>query len=182
MGSRRGERDRPGRHLPRAATGRLTPWSLVLALALSLTTLTAGGQLLRADPASAQPEALDATAAFQRFEWLELAEDEDALRSAVIDPAGRFAYFATASSPSRVLKMDLETFTRVGAIELPDGPLRTAVIDPAGRYAYFGGRSRVVKIDLRSFTRVDALPIPDVSSAVMDPPRVTTLGSTHPAP
>jgi hypothetical protein len=143
--------------------------SLAVALVLSLLPLAPATPGLAAGPEAAEPGALGTTAPFERFEWLELAEDEDELRSAVIDPAGRYAYFATGGAPSLVLKVDLRTFTRVGAIELPDGPLRAAVIDPAGRYAYFGGRARVVKIDLQSFTRVDALPVADVSSAVMDP-------------
>jgi hypothetical protein len=163
------QRSRRGGHLPRAGTGGPARWALVVAVMLTLVALPLGGPMGPIAPAAATPEAMATTGPFQRFTPLELGHGEDVLRSAVIDPAGRYAYFATDASPSRVLKLDLETFTRVGAIELPDGPLWTAVIDPAGRYAYFGGRWRVVKIDLQSFTRVDALRIPDVSSAVMDP-------------
>jgi hypothetical protein len=155
---------------------------LAVALVLALLPLVPGAPVLAAGPEAAEPVSMGTTAPFERFERFQLAEDEDALRSAVMDPTGRYAYFATAASPSRVLKLDLETFTRVGAIELPDGPLWTAVIDPAGRYAYFGGRWRVVKIDLRSFTRVDALRIPDVSSAVMDPAGRYAYFGTHTAP
>jgi hypothetical protein len=142
-----------------------------LLLVLLSVTLAAvpTAPVLAADPEASQPAAPGASAGFERFEWLGLGEDEDVLRSALIDPAGRYAYFATDTAPSRVVKIDLASFTRVGAIELPDGPLRAAVIDAAGRYAYFGGQSRVVKVDLQGFTGVDALPVADVSSAVMDP-------------
>jgi hypothetical protein len=176
------QRSRRGGHLPRAGTGGPARWALVVAVMLALVALPLGGPMGPIAPAAATPEAMATTGPFQRFTPLELGHGEDVLRSAVIDPAGRYAYFATDASPSRVVKIDLRAFTRVGAIELPDGPLRAAVIDPTGRYAYFGGQGRVVKIDLQSFTGVDVLPTPDVSSAVMDPAGRYAYFGTHTAP
>jgi hypothetical protein len=166
-----GDDDIPEGDHPMEARSAARPHHRLLLALLLAATLAAvpAAPVLAADTEASPATAPGASAGFERFEWLDLGEDEDALRSAVMDPAGRFAYFATDTAPSRVVKIDLASFTRIGAIELPDGPLRAAVIDPAGRYAYFGGQTRVVKVDLQSFTRVGALPIADVSSAVMDP-------------
>ncbi|MFC4822013.1 BACON domain-containing protein [Dokdonella ginsengisoli] len=98
--------------------------------------------------------------------------------AAVMDPAGRYAYFGTNSIPARVLKIDLTSFETVAAITLPAGEdmLRSAVIDAAGRYAYFGtftDPGKVIRIDLNSFQRVAALTLQAgedrLSSAVIDP-------------
>jgi hypothetical protein len=104
------------------------------------------------------------------------------LRSAVIDPTGRFAYFGTGAwnMPGRVVKIDLATFTRVGAITLPPGlnDLGSAAIDPAGRFAYFGAAGWntpgwIVQIDLTTFEPVRTLNLPagenDLRAAVIDP-------------
>jgi hypothetical protein len=100
------------------------------------------------------------------------------LYSAVIDPTGQFAYFGTYTSPGQVVKFDLTTFRRVGAITLEAGEdwLFSAVIDPAGQYAYFGTATspgRVVKIDLATFSRVGAITLDtgenDLLSAAIDP-------------
>lgn len=103
-------------------------------------------------------------------------EPEKYLYSAVIDPAGRYAYFGTGTYPGKVVKIDLQSFERVSAITLEPGEevLRAAVIDPAGQFAYFGTDSfpaHVVKIDLGSFERVGALDLNEgiLTSAVMDP-------------
>lgn len=102
--------------------------------------------------------------------------------SAVIDPAGDYTYFGTGTSPGRVVKIDLGTLERVGAITLNSGEnyLQSAVIDPAGDYAYFGtmafgARARVVKTDLNTFQRAGVVSfdadIKDLTSAVIDPCR-----------
>ena len=81
--------------------------------------------------------------------------------AAVMDPQGAFAYFAASSTPGAIVKVDLATFTRVGAVALDaaDGDPLSGVIDPAGAFAYFGTDSapgQVVKIDLATFARVGA--------------------------
>lgn len=112
-----------------------------------------------------------------------LNSSEYMLVSAVVDPAGRYAYFGTSTPPGQVIKVDVLTMERVGAIMLQDGEsedaegfLLSAVMDPAGRYAYFGTGSypgKVVKVDLENFERVAAVtfePGEDVPrAAVIDP-------------
>jgi len=111
---------------------------------------------------------------------ISMADDEDQFKSAVIDPAGRYAYFAEydVQQNTKLVKVDLTTFQRVGAITLNAGEqVLSAVIDPAGRYAYLGAVSsdpgRVIKIDLDSFQRVGAITLDageaNISSAVIDP-------------
>jgi putative cell wall-binding protein len=115
---------------------------------------------------------------FTRFDAITLNTGEDVLESAVIDPAGEFAYFGTVTSPGQVVKIDLDTFTRVDAITLPAGEnfLYSAVIDPGGGFAYFGtgtGPAQVVKVDLATFERADAITLNtgenSFYSAVIDP-------------
>lgn len=79
-------------------------------------------------------------AAFSRYSSIVLQPEEDDLRSAVIDPGGQYAYFATDTSPGRIVKVRLSDFTRVAAIGLQTGEAfpTSAVIDPSGQYAYFG--------------------------------------------
>jgi hypothetical protein len=113
---------------------------------------------------------------------IQLPKGESFLKSAVVDPAGDYAYFGGSSG--KVVKVDLDTFQRVGAITLlgPDGSrarLRAAVIDPAGRFAYFAGdnwsagTNVVVRVDLEAFTQTAVLVLdPDevpIQSAVIDP-------------
>jgi hypothetical protein len=108
---------------------------------------------------------------------LDLPVDERDLASAVMDPAGNFAYFATQTRPSRVVKVDLDTFQRVGALTLPADEIATsAVMDPAGNYAYFGTGTKpgkVVKVDLNTFQRVGAITLDSgeggLGSALIDP-------------
>ena len=77
---------------------------------------------------------------------------EKDLYSAVMDPAGRFAYFVTQGTianwhpaardrPSRMIRIDLSTFTRAASVDLPhatENHTMTAVIDPTGTHAYLG--------------------------------------------
>lgn len=76
---------------------------------------------------------------------------------AVIDPENGFAYFGTANSPGRVVKIALGAGNAVpsvaGTLTLNDGEdtLRSAVIDPEGGHAYFGTGTvpgRVIKVGL----------------------------------
>ncbi|MBI5154109.1 SUMF1/EgtB/PvdO family nonheme iron enzyme [Candidatus Poribacteria bacterium] len=104
----------------------------------------------------------------------------ESLECAVIDPVSRAAYFGTDTRPGRVVKIDLATFTRAGAITLnwEEQYLATAFIDSAGRAAYFGtgypiSPGRVVKIDLTTFTRIGAITLDrfdgSIGCAVVDP-------------
>ena len=114
---------------------------------------------------------------------LTLAPDESRLDAAVIDPAGRYAYFGAdgGGGGGRVVKVDLTTFQRVGAITFPaeETEINVAVIDPAGRYAYFGlwasdDLGRVVKVDLDTFERVGSITLDGnfesyLGSAIIEP-------------
>ncbi|HEX2699894.1 MAG TPA: Ig-like domain-containing protein, partial [Acidimicrobiales bacterium] len=109
------------------------------------------GQVVKIDLATFQPVA---SLTFN-------GRQEAAAVSSAIDPAGRFAYFGAQNTapglyhPGAVVKVDLDTFTRVGAVGLvADGAPRSALIDPAGRFAYFGmhtSPTQVVRLDLRAF-------------------------------
>jgi hypothetical protein len=149
---------------------RVLLWLLVVALGVGVLPAVV------ADPSAAQEPGTDRP--FERTGALTLATGENGLRSAVIDPAGRFAYVGTGTSPARVVKLDLTTFARVGAITLATGEnqLTSAVMDPSGRFAYFGTATdpgRVVKVDLTTFARVGAITLAtgenQLTSAVMDP-------------
>lgn len=119
-------------------------------------TSTSPGQIVKVDVQT-----------WQRVGAITLAQGEgddieSFLFSAVMDPAGHYAYFGTGTYPGKVIKVDLERFERVGSLTLEAGEevLRAAVIDPSGQFAYFGSDSypaHIVKIDLASFTRVGAL-------------------------
>ena len=65
---------------------------------------------------------------------------ENILTEAVIDTATGFAYFTTYTSPSRVIKIRLADFTRVGAMTLNAGEnlIRASAIDTGAGFAYFG--------------------------------------------
>lgn len=131
------------------------------------TRLGSPGALLKVDLAS-----------FEQVDSVELVADQQvgpALAAVAVDPAGTAAYVATYTSPAKVLKVDLGTFTLVGTLTLGTGDeyLRTAVIDPAGAYAYFGALfNRVIRVDLTNFERLDAVALNSDEfpwSAVMDP-------------
>ncbi|HUR22406.1 MAG TPA: Ig-like domain-containing protein, partial [Acidimicrobiales bacterium] len=149
---------------------------------------------------------------FQRVAALTLAEDdmpdigpyrinnsESDLYTAVMDPAGRYAYFGTVghvgslvgdprdpSIPARLIRIDLTTFERVDHLELPaasENTPRAAVIDPAGNYAYFGAQNTalrspglVVKVAVRRPPKATLAAAPDSYST----PYVTPLGLSAP--
>jgi hypothetical protein len=84
------------------------------------------------------------------------------LQSAVIDPAGRYAYMG--ENRDQITKVDLATFTVVDSLPLlaGEGTLYTAVIDPAGEFAYFGyagmgGPPGILKVRLSDMARVGTL-------------------------
>ncbi|HUR24363.1 MAG TPA: Ig-like domain-containing protein [Acidimicrobiales bacterium] len=103
---------------------------------------------------------------------LDLPADENGHMASVVDPTGRYAYFAQYG---KVVKVDLDTFQRVGALTLATGDTPTsAVMDPAGRYAYFGtSNGRVVKVDLNTFEQVGVIILEpgenNLNSAAIDP-------------
>ena len=114
---------------------------------------------------------------FKRSGALTFPASERLLEAAVVDPAGRYAYFGSRNGV--VAKVDLATFERVGTVALvrPDGgepTLRSAVIDPAGRFAYFGDNSgSVFEVDLGTFEPAGAgrvgLSYEQLETAVIDP-------------
>jgi hypothetical protein len=96
------------------------------------------------------------------------------LPHALIDEARGFAYFNTCTVPASIIKVDLATFTRVGAITLNSGEvdLYHSVLDSLNGYAYFGNINldpgMVTQVDInpaRSFAVVDALSFSDTCEA-----------------
>jgi len=75
-----------------------------------------------------------------------------------------YGIFGTATSPGRLIKVDLETMTRVGDSHFIDGEDRPATIVVHGRHGYIGfgsawaeGTSSVLKVDLERMVRVAAV-------------------------
>jgi hypothetical protein len=108
-------------------------------------------------------------------EEIPLTGEERNVASAVLDPEGRFAYFGTSGMPDMawVIKVDLETFTRVGARKLDHHNVYSLLMDPAGEYVYAGVHNggipgtdiwlypgRLAKIDLATFQVVDQIELP----------------------
>lgn len=109
---------------------------------------------------------------FTRVGVITFPTGENLAAAAIIDPAAGYAYFGTMTS---IVKVDLSTFTRVGAIVPGATFLYTAVIDTVHGYAYFGTLTdpgQIVKIDLSTFTLADTLTLPagegNFGSAVID--------------
>jgi hypothetical protein len=94
-----------------------------------------------------------------------------------MDPAGQYAYFMTTfgASLGRVVRIELDGFTRVGHLDLEQGWVDAAVVDPDGRFAYLGrrtpGADRIDKVDLDTFTLVDTIELSEamMSAAAVDP-------------
>lgn len=80
---------------------------------------------------------------------LTLSPGENNVYAVVIDGAGAFGYFATRTSPGKIVKVDVSTFSRVDALTLNAGENETtsAVIGPAGHSVQ---SSRVKGADVRS--------------------------------
>jgi hypothetical protein len=103
---------------------------------------------------------------------------ENIVSSAVIDPAGGYAYFATTdsegtSSPAIIVRIRLSDFTRAGSLTLNDyeSSSNSAVIDTVAGFAYFGTNyGYLVKIRLSDFSRVGALYLSEAypDAAVID--------------
>lgn len=109
-------------------------------------------------------------AVFGRVGALQLGSGEDEPIAIVIDPEGTYAYAATFTFPGQVVKIDLKTFERVGAITFAEdeaAATQGAIMAPDGQHAYVfttyaGSQARMVKIDLETFTRVGHLDIGDI--------------------
>ena len=94
--------------------------------------------------------------------------------SVLVQPDGQYAYLGCDSG--RIVKINLQTMTRVGSIDLSaNGFFRTAVISPDGRYGYFATRNnpaKVVKVDLDNFSQVGSatsLGAANVASSAISP-------------
>lgn len=81
---------------------------------------------------------------------------------AAIDTVDGFAYFGTNSRPGSVVKVDLSSFNRVGAVTLKGTTdlITAALLDPTSGFGYFGtGDGYVVKIRLSDMTQVGAIEV-----------------------
>lgn len=107
---------------------------------------------------------------------VDLESGDTEARDAIIDPTGQYAYFATQGFEGRIVKMNLNTFTRVTQLYLDPGnfgPITSAVMDPSGQYAYFATDtfpSKIYKVDLNTFLVVNMIvgPYITLKSAVID--------------
>ena len=117
-----------------------------------------------------------------RTDTLRMRSVEKNMGTALVDPEGRYGYFATTNQqdtlPGHVVKVDLKTFKRVGTVSVGIGQkvLQAGVMDPKGTYAYYGiatSPGRVVRINLETFTLDKILALPsaegNIRSALMDP-------------
>ncbi|KAJ5078444.1 hypothetical protein M0811_04769 [Anaeramoeba ignava] len=98
---------------------------------------------------------------------LKMEENENYLDSVAFD-GNHTAYFTTISSPANVIKVDLETFTRVNAIQLKNYSLDPVDsessygcgIDTVNNFLYASSDNeptRIWKVDLENFQLVDTL-------------------------
>jgi hypothetical protein len=157
-------------------------------LAVTLTLVFWLGVVPTAGPAEGTATDL---AGFERVGAVTLLLGENQLPSAVMDPAGDYAYFGTATSPGRVTKINLATFQRVGGLTLASGEngLYSAVVDPSGQFAYFGtvaAPGRVVKVRLTDMSRVAVRTMESgenyLYSAVIDPAGMSAYFGTYTSP
>jgi hypothetical protein len=124
--------------------------------------LAAFGLVLSLFGEAFQPAALAHDHSFERVAGLDLDPGYAIVGPGVLDPDGEFAYVVVNTSPhSRLVEVELETFTIVSALELPGEWYVSALMDPAGAFAYvtsLGGE--VERIDLATFTHTDTLLLP----------------------
>lgn len=91
-----------------------------------------------------------------------LGAGENQVECGVIDDINGFAYFATNTSPVKVVKIRLSDFTQVGTLNLTSGNLirpMGAVIDKINGFAYFCtyDSGKISKVRLSDFTEVAVL-------------------------
>jgi len=101
------------------------------------------------------------TMSFNAASDLASLDNADAnLATAIMDPQGRYAYFATfvTGGTNRIVKFDLQTFARVGFIDVFNGGANrngflTSFMAPDGSYAFFGdAQGNLVRINLQTFS------------------------------
>lgn len=99
------------------------------------------------------------TSTFLRDTATILSAGDVTLYRGFVDAAGDYLYLARQNSgTSRVVKVDLNTFTRDSSVNFlsSDFGIYAAARDPNGTYGYFGtDGGRVVRVDLDTMTRVD---------------------------
>lgn len=91
---------------------------------------------------------------------INLLPGENILNNALVDSTRQLAYFATLTTPAKVIKVGLDTFTEVSTITLLSGEenVESAIIDTNNQLAYFGTRSgKIVKINLATFTEASTI-------------------------
>lgn len=96
-----------------------------------------------------------------------MAGNERELYTSLIHPSHHIAYFASATDPARVIRIDLETFERIDSLLVGpnDGDITSGVISPDGDHAYFtlwdiDLPGALIKIDLNTFERTASLELP----------------------
>lgn len=98
---------------------------------------------------------------------LTLATNDNEMQASVIDAYGRALYLAnatTGATPERIVKINLDTFTKVSHIQTDDdaGWILDAMIDVPNGYAYFAqvkNPPKIFKIKLSDFTLEDTLAV-----------------------
>lgn len=102
----------------------------------------------------------------------------DLIRCAVIDSSGTYAYFASLTMPSKIVKLEVATVTVVSEVSLAndEGLIQTGIIDPTGSYAYFGTQTyppKIIKFELSTMTRAGSLEVLEAdgvfTSSAVDP-------------
>lgn len=91
---------------------------------------------------------------------INLLPGENILNNALVDSTRQLAYFATLTTPAKVIKVGLDTFTEVSTITLLSGEenVESAIIDTNNQLAYFGtGSGKIVKINLATFTEASTI-------------------------
>jgi len=106
-----------------------------------------------------------------KFQTLQLPAGDHYLLASSISSDGRYAYFGNIEENNpRVLKIDLNTFTRASALDLGTdaSSLNSSVIDLYNVWAYFLGSNRISRVDLAGFALNQYLPIQGNESLVDD--------------
>lgn len=83
---------------------------------------------------------------------------EGFFRTGIIDSNARYAYFATALTPAKIVKIDLSSRTRVDMLVLreEESVIEASGYDPLENMGYFASsstQSKIIKVNLNDFTR-----------------------------
>ncbi|MBI5374152.1 MAG: hypothetical protein HZA77_01880 [Candidatus Schekmanbacteria bacterium] len=110
---------------------------------------------------------------FRHVATLTLGSGENALKTAVIDTSGstHYAYFGTNTTPGKVIKVNLSTFSKESAITFATGEnqVSTSVIDAGNGFAYFGlntNPAKVIKVDINPVNTFQKISTISVSSTL----------------